>query len=334
MQPIPEQLEKPSEPLSMEDCLLLLLRGIQNHPVVAEDADSQGFRNALAALEHQFTGKENAHHTVESAVAILEQYNGHANEIVARQKADLAKASADLTAAASGLATAQSTAERLLSIEKQIGALSTLDDLGTVKARLISEVTTARTEALHEQKKVSDLISGTINQLTAAPEPAANNHVAHVVGPAYVTDPLTGLQPRAQAEDELRHAHELPIDSYLAIFVIKRLALINSKFGFARGDQLLVKIVSQLSQSMPEFNNLFRWAPCAFVVLAPPGTAYRELRAKVQVIEVTRMTPTLEWQGRSAMVPVALDCRVISVRDFGTVSELFLRLDNFAAQSD
>ena len=47
----------------------------------------------------------------------------------------------------------------------------------------------------------------------------------------------------------------------------------------ARGDQLLIQIASQLSQSMPEFGSLFRWAPCAFVTLPPTSTAYRALRS-------------------------------------------------------
>jgi GGDEF domain-containing protein len=328
MQPGPEQPGKQIEQVSLEDCLLLLLRGIQNHPVVAEEAEGKAFRSEIAALEQAFKGKENAHHLVESAIGILDRYSSQANEIVSRQRTGLAKASSDL-AAAKDLALGQGPSDRLASLEQQINALSSGDDLAKIKSRMISEVAMARAEALQERQKVSDLISGTITQL-APPEPSSG-HVAHVLGYDYAPDALTGLHARAYAENELRRSHELPIDSYLAIFVVKRLALINSKFGFARGDQLLVKVAGQLAQSMPEFGNLFRWAPCAFITLPPPGTAYRELRSKVQVIEVTRMTPTLEWQGRSAMVPVALDCRVISVKDFSTASELFLRLDSFAS---
>ncbi len=330
MEPVSKQAGKLKEPVSLEDCLLLLLRGIQNHPVIAEEGEGRAFRQELAALEREFKGKENAHHLVESAIGILDRYSTHTNEIVSRQRTELSKAASELQAASTGLTATGGPGDRLAALEKQIVALSSADDLASIKSRLISEVTLARTEAQQERQKVSDLLSGTITELAAPPQPSTQ-HVAHVVGSGYTPDPLTGLHSRAQAENELIRAHELPIDTYLAIFVVKRLALINSKFGYTRGDQLLLKIVSQLAQSMPEFNNLFRWAPCAFITLAPPGTAYRELRSKVQVIELTRMTPTLEWQGRSAMVPVALDCRMISLKDFGTASELFLRLDSFSS---
>jgi len=330
MESVPKQAGKPKEPVSLEDCLLVLLRGIQNHPVIVEEAEGQAFRQELAALEPEFKGKENAHHLVESAIGILDRYSARANEIVSRQRTELSKAASDLKAASKGLTASGGPGDRLAALEKQIMALSSADDLASIKSRLISEVRLARSEAQQERQKVSDLLSGTITELAAPPPPSAQ-HMPHVADSAYAPDPLTGLHSRAQAENELIRAHQLPIDTYLAIFVVKRLALINSKFGFARGDQLLLKIVGQLAQGMPEFNNLFRWAPCAFITLAPPGTAYRELRSKVQVIELTRMTPTLEWQGRAAMVPVALDCRIISLKDFGTASELFLRLDSFVS---
>ena len=67
--------------------------------------------------------------------------------------------------------------------------------------------------------------------------------------------------------------------------------------------------------------------------MAPPNVVYKELQGKVQMIELTRLTPTLEWEGRSAMMPVVIDCRIVSVRDFGTPSDLFLRLDTLAADA-
>jgi hypothetical protein len=67
--------------------------------------------------------------------------------------------------------------------------------------------------------------------------------------------------------------------------------------------------------------------------VAPPNVVYKELQGKVQMIELTRLTPTLEWEGRSAMVPVVIDCRIVSVRDFGTPSDLFPRLDTLAADA-
>jgi hypothetical protein len=48
------------------------------------------------------------------------------------------------------------------------------------------------------------------------------------------------------------------------------------------------------------------------------------------MIEVTRLSPMVEWEGHSAMVPVVIDCRIVALQDFGTPFELFLRLDTLA----
>jgi GGDEF domain-containing protein len=326
MQPVSQAQGKAKEPASLEESLLILLRGIQNHTASADPAKDHDFRAKIAALEASFKGRENAGKMAEAAVDMLAQYNDEVSQMVVRQRSELVKATAELAAAGKSLALIQGPAERLTSLERQIDAMSSSDDLASLKARLISEVAMARAEALGERQKISGLILGTVTQLEAVP-----GAVAADVAPSPMRDALTGLPARAIAETELIRAHQETGDCFLALFVVKRLALINAKFGFPRGDQVLLKVVAHLAQSLPDFHSFFRWTPCSFVTMAPPGTTYREVRSKVQVIEVTRITPTLEWEGHNAMVPVALDCRVITVKDFGTIPELFLRLDTFAS---
>jgi len=296
MQPASKQPPpSPSGQASLEDCLLTLLRGIQNHVVIADGPDGQAFRAELAALESKFQGRENARQLVDSAVQALDKYGTQTNQAITRQQ--------------SGLVTA---VERWTAMEEEIKAISPADDLEAVKARLTSQIAMARAAAL---------------------QPVASAESHRATARVHTPDQLTGLPARASAEAELARVHGLSKDSFLALFVVKRVALINAKFGYSRGDQVLLKVVTHLSQSLPEYNNLFRWAPCAFVTVAPPDTSYKELRGRVQIIELTRLTPTLEWEGRSAMVPVVIDCRIVSVKDFGTPSDLFLRMDTLAADA-
>ncbi|MGA2878168.1 MAG: GGDEF domain-containing protein [Bryobacteraceae bacterium] len=295
---------KPTEQVPLEDCLRILLRGIQNNAVIADGSDGQEFQAALATLEGQLQGEENAGHWVDSAVEILNRYGTQANQAIACQKSALAVAMDHWNA-----------------VEEQIKAISIADDLPAVKARLSSQIALARAEVLEAAGN--------------ADSPAAG-HASKTLRSAaaiYKADQLTGLPARASAEVELARAHAQSPDCYLALFVVKRLGLINAKFGYSRGDQVLLKVVIHLAQSLPDFDKLFRWTPCAFLTLAPPETSYKELRAKVQMIELARLSPTLEWEGRSAMVPVVIDCRIIRVKDFETPSDLFLRLDTLAADA-
>jgi hypothetical protein len=311
------------------DSLMVLLRGLQKHAVAAEEAGHQEFRTKLAALENSFRGKENAQQIAEAAVSLLAQYQEKLHESVKQQRTGIAETAAGLATATKALEELNGSTDRLATIEQQIGAVSSLEDLASIKTRLKSELAMARAEALQERQKILGLISYTATQLAVPGHPPSARVSGENTG--YVLDRLTGLPMRAYAESELAQSFEKGADCYLVIFVVKRLALINAKFGFARGDQVLLKVVAHLAQSLPDFQDFFRWTPCSFVGVAPPHLAFRELRSKVQVIELTRITPTLEWQGHAAMVPVALDCRVISLKDFGTLPELFLRLDTLAS---
>lgn len=219
-------------------------------------------------------------------------------------------------------------AERWHRVEEQIRTLSAKDDLELIKARFCASIGAVRAEAAQERQKVNDLFTGLIGKLDSSSLASYQSTNA-----SYTPDGLTGLPARGFAETELNRLHTEPEDQFLALFIVKRLALINAKFGYSRGDQVLLKVVTQLAQSLPDFHSLYRWAPCAFLAVAPPKFTFKDVRSKVHVVEITRMTPVLEWEGRSAMVPVSLDCRILSIRDFETPSDLFLRLDTLAADA-
>ncbi len=298
---------KPSEQVPLEDCLRILLRGIQNHPVVAEGADGQEFRAQLAALEGDLQGNASARMVVDSAVEVLSKYEAQTNEVIARQKSGLTQ-----------------TVGRWNTVEEQIrGSFHRTKIWKQLKIRLLAEIASARTEILEVVGGPGSTASG------RAIEPSRTSAGVHVV------DALPGWASRAYAEFELARALGQSDDCFLALFIVKRLALINAKFGYSRGDQVLLKVVVHLGQSLPGYDKLFRWSPCAFLPprWRPKQLSYKDLRARVQVIELTRLTPTLEWEGRSAMVPVIIDCRIISAKDFGTASDLFLRLDTLAADA-
>ena len=310
MQPASEQRDpKTGGPSAIEESLLELLRGIQKY-VPAGDEE-------LARLAARFQQTGDPRELVKSTLKILE-----AHEL--RRNSD--SAASELANAIKALPGLEGNVERWTRVEQQIKAISSGEDLEVTKARLCADVAVARAEALQERQKITTLFAGALAKLEAPEADAAGNTGAKL-------DQLTGLPTRAYAEVELTRLHGEEADGYVTLFVVKRLALINAKFGYARGDQVLMKVAMHLAQCLPDFRHLFRWAPCAFLTLAPPDVTYKELRSKIQLIELARLAPTLEWEGRSAMVPVAMDCRILSVKDFTAPSDLFLRLDTLATDT-
>jgi len=322
---------KAAEERALEDCLLKLLRGVEEHFVAADEAGGQAFRTEFATLENRLKTSGSAAELVSSAIAVLDRHGTLAKQAIAHQKAALAHAASELASLNQAVEGLQGNAERWNRVEEQIKSIAPGDDLEVLKARLCANVAVARAESLQERHKLSGLFSEIVNKLDLPAPGAGEPPQSHSLGAR--ADQLTGLPGRPHAEAELVRACGEPSDCHLALFVVKRLALINARFGYARGDEVLLKVVMHLVQMLPNFNSLFRWAPCAFLAMAPAETSYKELRSKIQTIELARLTPTLEWEGRSAMVPVAMDCRIISVKDFPTPSELFLRLDTLASDT-
>lgn len=327
MQALPNRNQsKPVQEPTSDECLLLLLRGIENHSVIAAGPHGEAFRKELSALELEFKAKHKAQRLVDGALQIVQKYASLTMEAMDRPKSRMASAASELNAALEALPNLQTSADHWARLEERVKAISIDDDLEAAKNDICAEIASSRAEALEERDKISQLFSKVTHKLEVRPCDDLSVSTS-------AADQLTGLPLRAYAEGELNQAHAEAGECYVAMFIVKRLALINAKFGYSRGDQVLLKVVSHLAHLLPEFRTMYRWSPCAFLTIAPATMSYKELRSKIQVIENTRLAPLLEWEGRSAMVPVGLDCRIISVKEFETVPDLFLRLDTLAADA-
>jgi GGDEF domain-containing protein len=319
---------------SDEDKLLYgvkdLLKAMQKFVIVADQGDAKRFQKELAALENGFEA-ENTSSRVKAVTDIVEQYADRANQIIGRQRSEMMTVVSELTSAMAAIPDIQASLERLNSLEAQIQTASTAQELQIIKAALTDSVALSRTEALKQKQQISDMISGCISRMrnseecAAGARPSGNDSM-------YSPDPLTGLPGRAHAEAELARILVQSPTSQIAAFVVKRFQLINAKFGFRRGDQVLLSVVQLLAQALPDFNNLFRWTPCSFLTIAAPALMYQEVRRKVQLIDLHRTTVTLEWEGHSALIPINLNSHVLSLRDFTSPDELFQKLDLCASE--
>src|SRR5579864_6851836 len=318
-----------SDPGELLDCIMLLLKAIQSHVVVADKTDAERFRTELDELENRFE-PENTRGLVDAAIGIVEHYADRANNVIGQQRSGLMTVVSDLTKAMSSLPDVQKSFDGLNAVEAQIENVSTDSELQSSKVALRHSVMLARSETLQQRQSISDMISATIKRMRTGPgrdvsQPAKGDST-------YSLDALTGLPGRNYAEAELARMQQQFPTCQVAAFIVKRFQLINAKFGFRRGDEVLLSVVQYLAQAMPEFNNLFRWTPCTFLTIASPNMLYEEVRRKVQLIDLHRMTVTLEWDGRSALIPINLSSHVLSMKEFTSPDALYQKLDSYAVE--
>src|SRR5581483_7238050 len=281
-----------------------LLREIQNHPALGDGVHGREFRAELAALQNQFHGQDPAG-LVEAAVATLKKHAAGAKAAMESQTSEITAATTELSDVIKALPNTEPFEQRLRTIEQEIDSISP-ETLDNSKARLRAEVAAARADSVAERQKILEFLSGPMGKLEAASQEMRGSEGALGVrgeggfagGTAYALDPLTGLPGRAYAEVELGRSLNETDDYYVALFVIKRLALINAKFGYKRGDQVLMKVATHLAQSVPEFNNLFPWAPSPFPTKPQPKPTYKEVPANWKILS-SAASPLL-WNGKAA----------------------------------
>lgn len=314
-------------PETSSDGIMLLLRALQKHVVTVDPNRADRFKMELAEVEKQFRG-EDIGQTVKVTTGVLEEYARQTNQMIAHQQSEFMTLVSELTNVLALLPEDQTAFERWNALETQIKA-ATPADLPKIMAEVKNGLDLSRKEAMEQKQKISDLVSGIISRIRSSNERLQKASPSRDE-PLYSPDPVTGLSGRAYAEAELSKTYVQSPSCHLAFFVVKRLNLINRKFGFQRGDEVLLKVVQHLAQSLPDFNNLFRWTPCSFLTIAAPAMSADEVRRKVQAIDLQRVTVILEWEGHSALVPVSLDCRMMALREHSSPELLYQALDSLA----
>ena len=317
------------EPDILRESIQLMLAGMRRHVVVADTAAANAFTTALAQLEERLRKTSDLRQVTRAVLGLLEGYSRQANQAIDQQRSELGRLVSELTATMASMPEVDQMAEPILALEQQVAAISSVTELESFRRGISEALGRSRANMLRVKQSVSDLISGSIARIRKADQgSAATAPAAGTPAPAAgASDQLTGLPTRAFAEAEIARLHAQLPDAQAALFVVRRLKLINRKFGFSRGDQVLQRVVQHLTQELPNSNNFFRWTSSSFLILTSPAVSTNQLRAKVQQLGLHRLTLTLEWEGHTALVPISFDTRIISLSEFPSADAIYQALD-------
>ncbi len=320
MQPIAKRPPASSSAPANLDPAQMLLKAIERHMVIADDSEAQRFRTELSRL----AGTVDLRMRADDVAGLLENYAKETNKLIGQQRLGTMQLVSELSAGVAALP--EPSAAQFQEIEEQLDAISDLDELEEARDKIREGLGLLRNGMLKQRQQFGGVVSEAIERWRASQQVGSKS-----AGPTHAPDPLTGLPGRDYAQSELARTLVQFPNCQIAFFVVRRLNLINAKFGFSRGDEVLLKVVQMLAQALPDFSNMFRWSPCAFLIITSPNMSPDKVRNQVQMVEYQRMTPTLEWEGKSAMVSVGIEWKVMSVGEFHEADSLFQRLDSLAS---
>jgi GGDEF domain-containing protein len=111
--------------------------------------------------------------------------------------------------------------------------------------------------------------------------------------------------------------------------VVERISLVNGRFGYAVGDQLLHFFGQHLMQSFAPADKLFRWTGPTFLLLMERRGGSDRVRAEIMRVTAQRLTQTVQVGARSVLLPVAANWAMFPVLEVRPVQLLFQQLDSF-----
>jgi len=146
-----------------------------------------------------------------------------------------------------------------------------------------------------------------------------------------ITDPITGLPMEAQARQRIHAAIPGTGRTFIALFVVERLDLINSRFGFAAGDRVLALVSQHISQQLLADDQLFRWRGPTMLAIFDRKDTLKVVDAEVRRISTSRLEYSITTRERDALLRILCSSCLIPITPESVAEDLFEHIDAFSA---
>jgi diguanylate cyclase (GGDEF)-like protein len=304
----------------------LLLQGIALHAVEGDRQDHEKFRKDMQELLDAVGDNPSTSVllvTTGSALKTLENYNQSTTRYLRMQGAELQNMIGMLTRTVATLGSGSDrSVTRLREIEGQLEKASEIQDVRMLKLRMEQCLESIREEAQKQKLESSKIVEGLQSDIQQTQErirPA----------PISVPDPVTGLPARPDAEAAFAEAAAGTKQSFVVLLAVDRVELINGRFGYAAGDEVLRLYLEALQTRLAATDRIFRWTGPAFVVLLERPSRLESVRDQFRSVVPVKMEKTIHASNRSAMVSISATWTVFSVSP--PVASLIVQLDKFLA---
>ena len=218
--------------------------------------------------------------------------------------------------------------ERLGEIEDQIEDACNIEAVRVMRFRLTEYLQQLRDQTLHQREKMTSALE----QLSEQLEIAQGVKSAKPANVPPAADGLTGLQARGGAERALSRALESRSPAYAALFVVDQLHLINARYGYSTGDEMLRQVCGHLKSRMSPGDRLFRWTGPAFVALMERVESTADIQQEINRMGLAQLKVTVQIGNGSVLFPISTLPLLVPLAGVKTLPELTRRLDAFIGE--
>ena len=303
----------------------LLLEAIAIHAVNCDAAQFAAFRDGVRNIRLEVEQAESTAHALllsGEAVHSMEVYNRGIEAFFRNQGQEFRQILRMLSHSLLEVSQASDTASaKLRQIEKEIEGASRLDELVLIRARLNESLRALAEENSRQRKQAAALADRLRGHLTSV----CSQSERHL-------DPVTGLPDGAAAVAEIEalvagRAGQDP--GYVAVFRLDRLDAINSRFGYAVGDRVLLACAQHLAQQLAGADRLHRWrGPVLLAILQRPVRLH-DVRLEVSRIASMRHEELIEINNRSVLLPLSCAATTIAIEEQASSESVVQTIEGF-----
>ena len=287
----------------------LLLQGIALHTVQGEQPAYERFQADLERLANTLTSDAKPVEMLVAAgelIRAFEDYSRSTTEFIRRQNSELQNMVSMLTETVIKVGSnSDASVAKLRDIEKSLVQAHMVEDIKVLKMRLGECLGAVRQEAERQktdgQAAIAKLeleLSVTRERSGIAPQPKE-------------LDTVTGLPGKREAEKALRSVSASPDGKYVAVAVVNRVNAVNARFGYAVGDQILIRCAQRFRSSLSESDELYRWQGPAFLAILSRNTRIDEVRSEIRRFADAHVEHTIDLGDRRVMIPVSSNWSVL-----------------------
>jgi diguanylate cyclase (GGDEF)-like protein len=305
----------------------LILEAVGSHAVEADPAEREAFRSSLRELVTKMEQAESSDGTlvlVGEVIKSIETYNRGVQRSMRSRMTELQSIVSLFTRSMLQLSKGSTASGvKLRQIEHQIEKCSQAEDLRTLKSQLKESLETICEEAAGQERR-SKQISDQLLETMSRPESAVLLEEA-----CSDIDQITGLLNFRSAEQALRSAIATNAHGYAVLIAVERVEVINTRFGFAIGDRVLMLFGQHLVQRLSKNDRLFRWRGAGFLALLDRTGSEMSIRAEIARTLSPRMEQEIELSGRSVLLPINSSWMLTSLAG-ASMEKITQKLDQFS----
>jgi GGDEF domain-containing protein len=242
------------------------------------------------------------------------------------QRDDLGSMLAAAAQTANGLRlSSEHCTQRLGEIEEQLEEAASLEGMRVLRFRLGECLQRLREQALSQREKMTGLLAQLQEQIEIL-------QAAERIHPPLALDALTGLEGRPSAERAVAAAIEQGGPLYAALSVVDGLHVINARYGYSTGDQMLRRVRDHLASCLAPTDRLFRWTGPAFLALLERPEDLLEIQKEIKTITSVKLELAVQIGHGSVLLGLPLMSLLLPLSGLSGLSAVSARVDGFIGQ--